>query len=465
MKLNNTALSLGVSAALVLTAGASYASIRAVPGEALLVPFAAADSGEATGGPVNDRDKIYTAVIINTPGYVGTDTVLDGYTMPNTKDNFTLYSAPDKMKVHWYAFDDRSKEITDGTFDMTPNDVYLWSPQDNNLREYIGYLVFADDVAKDGTKAATFGMSGNAFMLLEEGCEELGDPDTGLCVDGRRIEDQNLTLPVVPMSDGIDYCQTRPIGANGAVGECAVDTGKSNLAITYMNNVVAKAVTRPNGTGSKRNGVGHVSPLVAGVRTQAPFSGDADGAGGLYGYYVVNGLFSHYDGNWTHVFWFSENYDAREADPWAYDDEEVAVSCPEIPMPNELHGIVYADEENRVYDLIEGFKLATDNDGDTRFEDACLTAPGSSNCAAICGTGSTGFFGWPDNGFTQAAPGIGIMEYTFMAGPTDTSTAVFFQFLSNLNWDGAYDDTDIAVGRDFDVYDGGYQEMIELGKF
>jgi len=463
VKLNKTALTFGVSAALV--AGASYASIRAVPGEALLVPFSAADYGEATGPDVNDRNTIHTAVILTTPAWVGNDTILNGYTMPNTKDDFTTYNAPAEMTVHWTVFDDRSKEITNGTFDMTPNDVYLWSPPDNNLREYIGYVVFSDDAAVNGTEAATFAMAGNAFMLLEEGCEELGDPDTGLCVDGRRIEDQNLTLPVVPMSDGVDYCMSRdepPV--QGAVGQCAEETGKAHLAITYMNNVVALETRTPGGA-TRNNSVGHVSPLVAAVRTQAPFSGDDDGFGGLYNDYMVNGLFSHYDGNWTHVFWFSENAPTREADPWAYDDEEVKVSCPEIPMPNELHGIVYADEENRVYDLIKGFKLATDNDGSTRFEDACLTAPGSTNCAAICGTGSTGFFGWPKDGFTQAAPGIGIMEYSFEAGPTDTSTAVFFQFLSNLNWNGDYDRQDIAVGRDFDVYDGGYQDMTELGKF
>jgi len=461
-----SALTLGVSAALAVTAGASYASIRSVPGEALLVPFAAADYGEATGPDVNDRNTIHTAVILQTPGLVGNDTVVSDYTTPNVeRDGGGVYEAPDEMTVHWYAFTETSKEITDGTFIMSPNDIYMFSPKDANLREYIGYLVFADDVARDGTKAATFAMAGNAFMLLEEGCEELGDEDTGLCVDGRRIEDQNLTLPVVPMADGIDYCQSRPIGANGAVGECAAETGMAHLAITYINNVVAADVTRPDGTGARNNGVGHVSPLAAAVRMQAPFSGGPDGTGGLFYDVMVNGLFSQYDGNWTHIFWFSENDENRWADPWAYDDEETQVSCPEIWMPNELNGVVYADEENRVYDLIKGFRLATDNDGRTRFEDACLTNPGSANCAAICGTGSTGFFGWPKYGFTQAAPGIGIMEYNFEAGPTDTSTAVFFQFMSNINWDGSYDRQDIAVGRDFDVFDGGYQEMTELGKF
>jgi len=454
-----------MSAALALTVGASYASIRAVPGEALLVPFAAADYGEATNGGVNDDDVIHTAVILQTPGYVGTDTVLNGYTLPNTLDGGSLYIAPEEMTVHWYAFDERSKEIENGTFDMTPNDVYLWSPKNANLREYIGYLVFADDKASDGTTPATFAMAGNGFMLLQEGCEALGEPDEGLCSDR---SDQNLTLPVVPMADGIDWCQPRPLPGGVPVPgpiACAEDTGNAHLAITYLNNVVAA-----KGPTSPRNGVGHVSPLVAAIRTQAPFSGNAQGLGGTYSYFMVNGLFSHYDGNWTHIFWFSENVDDRIADPWAYDDDETESSCTTIDMPNELNGVVYADDENRVYDLIKGFRLATDNDGDTTFSDACLqngggVASAGENCRAICGTGGDDFFGWPERGFTQAEPGIGIMEYTLDAGPTDTSTAVIFQFMSNIDWDGNYAQRDIAVGRDFDVYAGGYQEMIELGKF
>jgi hypothetical protein len=467
MNMKKTSLALAVTAAFAVVSMPSHAVVGGVPGEALLIPFAAQDYGEPTGGDINDSENVYTSVIITTPSSVGTDTVLNGYTLPNILDGNDEYNFPDQssVTVHWTAFDEYSEEIANGTFPMSADDVYLWSPADNNLREYIGYVVFTDDSAKTGASAATFAMGGNAFMLLEDSCEALGDPDVGLCASS--ADDTNFTLPVVPMSDGIDYCMQRdaipPTPQPAPNLNCYADSvsGEPHMAITYLNNVVAqKAPTVVRG-----NGVGHVSPLVAGVRMQAPFTGDANGMGGQFQYVLVNGLFSQYDGNWTHVFWFSENDPSRKVDVEALDDDQTRVSCPTIPMPNELNGVVYADDENRVYDLVKGFRLATDNDGDTDFEDACLTTSGTPNCRAICGTGSAEFFGWPEDGFTQAAPGIGFMEYFLNTGPTDTSTAIFFQLMSNINWSGDYSDNDIAMGNNFDVYAGGYQMMLERGKF
>ena len=85
--------------------------------------------------------------------------------------------------------------------------------------------------------------------------------------------------------------------------------------------------------------------------------------------------------------------------------------------------------------------------------------------------------------FTQAAPGIGIMDYTLDAGPYRTSTGMFFQFMTDISWDtddiacppgqagnGCEGDGDPgapdtpAVGNDFDIYAGGYIPMTELGR-
>lgn len=460
MNTKKLVIATAVAGALAGASGAQ-ARIEGVPGEALLVPFAAASYGEPTDG-TNTSEEIHTAVIITTPWEVGSDTVLNGYTTPNVNLNGD-YVAPDDMVVHWYAFDEKSKEITDGSFPMTPNDVYFFSPQDNNLREYIGYLVFADDneQTRSGEAAATFAMAGNGFMLLEDDCEDLGSSSTGLCGSS----DQALALPIVPMSDGADPTTQAQRGSTctspgGVQRACNVEDGNAHLGITYENNVVSEEA------GYKRGeSVGHVSPLVAGVRMQAPFSGNAaNGEFGQFDDVLIQGLFSHYDGNWTHVMWFSDNDADRVADPLAYDDDETEVSCRDIPVPNELNIIVYADDDNRVYDMVQGFIYENDDDGDTSFEDACLKSVGNT-CRAICGTGSTGFFGWPDDGFTQAAPGIGIMEYRLEAGPYDTSTGLFFQFMSNVDWTDDYNDGDIAVGSDFDIYANGYQEMTELGKF
>mgnify|MGYP003572216271 FL=1 len=459
MNTKKLVLASAVTAALA-GAGSVQATIQGVPGEALLIPFVAADFGEPSNGRINDSDEIHSAVIITTPAVVGADTVLGEYTMPNTLDANELYEAPAEMEVHWYAFDERSKEIADDTFPMTPNDVYLWSPRAERLREYIGYLVFADDVARKGDKAATFGMAGHAFLLLEESCEPLGEPDTGLCAT---TADQNMVLPVVPMADGIDpLCGADP---------CSEEDGNAHLGINFKNNVVSFRTGNPTS-----DGVGHVSPLIAGVRMQSPFGAE------LQRYVYVQGLYSPFEGNWTHVFWFSENDDSRFADPVAFDDEEEDFSCEIIPLPNELNAFVYADEYEIVYDLIHGFKLATDNDGRTTFEDACLQTGGNiadagENCLSVCGNGVL-FGGVNSDGdyeFTQTAPGIGIMEYTLDAGPHRTSTAMFFQFMSDVTWDG--DDlpcTEVdqsgcspdvpAVGSDFDIYAGGFLPMTELGR-
>ena len=473
MNTKKLVLASAVASALA-AAGSVHATIQGVPGESLLIPFAAADYGEPSDGPVNDSDVIHTAVIITTPALVGTDTVLGQYTMPNTLNDFDIYEAPDEMTVRWYAFDEKSKHIRDDTFTMSPNDVYLWSPLEERLREYIGYLVFADEVAKSGEFAATFAMTGAAFMLLESSCEALGDidPDIALCNGGSSHSDQNLTLPVVPMSDGADpFC--------GAV-RCAEEDGNAHLGITLKNNVVS--FRNSIIAGSDR--VGHVSPIIAGVRMQSLF-GDVPQQ-----LVYLQGLYSPFEGNWTHMFWFSENMDGRFAEVVAWDDEEDSNSCEPLPLDNELNGFVYSDDDEVVYDLIKGFYLATDNDGSTDFSDACLQAGGGvakqgENCVSICGTRdlfgaaqTDGFYK-----FTQAAPGIGIMDYTLDAGPYRTSTGMFFQFMTDISWDtddiecppgqdgnGCEGDGDPgepdspAVGNDFDIYAGGYIPMTELGR-
>jgi hypothetical protein len=278
-----------------------------------------------------------------------------------------------------------------------------------------------------------------------------------------------LALPVIAMADGVDNCQDRalpswPAQQSGDFSCLATD--QRNLAITYENNVVA-TTTGTNGRPE------HVSPLATGIRMQGVFTGDADGVSSFYEQILLTGLYSQWDGNWTHIFWFSENSDDRSAEVYATNDEEVRVSCSAIPMPNELHGYVYADEDNRVYDLIEGFTIETLNT-DKWFGDACLTQngipnnrdPESNQCAEICGVGDiwqypSGRGDLPD-GFTAHAPGIGTMEYWLTAGPFDTSTAMAFSFLSDLDWDRDYN---VPVGSDMEIYSGGYQIMQELGGF
>lgn len=461
------------------------ASIHAVPGEALLLPMFVQDWGETNGNVQDpggaDEYKIHTAVILTTPAQIGTDTVLNGYTVPNllnAADNpdapwewNSPYTESDPGTVHWYAFDQQSKEVVNGTFKMSPNDVYLWSPQENNLAEFIGYVVFGDNVAADGTQAATFGLAGNAFMLMEAGCDELGDGSDGLCPGGPDDQDTNFTLPIVPMADGID-----PICPDTGY-QCSEEDHNSQLGITYTNNVVSYYTGKDSA-----DGVGHVSPLVAGVRLQAPFTGDPDTAlGGSFRRASVQGLYSPIEGNWTHVFWFSENWADRKLDPTWYDDDEQKRSCFDFPAPYELHAWVMQEADERIIDLVKGFEYGTDGKGDTKFEDACINSngvpvgvtEGEDECASFCGTGEL-FDGTertnpPESDtFTQALPGIGLIRYVMDAGPYDTSTGVFFSLMSDISWDSDNNDYGqdgtTQVSWDFDVYAGGYQPMIELGK-
>lgn len=467
MSMKKIGMTLAVSAAVGVSAMPAHAIIVGVPGEAMLLPLYA--QANQSG-----QDDIWTAAIITTPAQVGFETVFIDYTMPNLlkdKDgNPTEYFAPAKMVVKWTAFDEKSEHKDNGTFGMTPDDVYFWSPSRATMQQFIGYVVFSD--GGDGTTqnygtqrpnvASTFAMTGTAFMLLEESCDQLGDEEEGLCTS---TSGQALSLPMIPMADGVDHCQDRSQSswpAQQSNDFSCITNKKPHLAVTYQNNVVAASTS----TGSAR--VGHVSPLVGGIRMQGVFTGDANGVSDYYHEVLATGLVSPYDGNWTHVFWYSDNYAGRSVATDAVDDDETYASCIDIPMPNELHAYVYADEDNRIYDLVQGFKNEINSQSDQWFGDACLTAQGVpaqslDDCTVMCGLGDPGFFGWPQTGFTNHTPGIGLVKYWMPAGPYDTSTAVLFQFLTNIDWDNNY--SAIQVGSNFEIYSGGYQAMNELGGF
>jgi hypothetical protein len=454
VNLKKTALTLAVSAAVGAGAMQASANLTGVPSEAMLVPFMAQDYDEATGPPINDTDEVFSAVIVTTPGIVGTDTVMNVYTAPNTTTPLGVYTAPDEMIVHWYAFTEESEHLKNGTFEMTPDDTYLWSPRDNELREWIGYIVFADDAAKDGAEAASFVMTGYAFMTMSSSCSELGDEGSGLCPESDDTSEA-LTLPVIPMADGVDpLCDEPTVGY-----QCAEDAGNAAEGITLLNHVVSE---NPNPNSATRDRVGHVSPLAAGTRMQNP-NDPADGSAPTFANVVMQALYSPFEGNWTHVFWFSENLEDRTAQVDSFDDEENYASCPDLDLPNELNAYVYADWDNRYYDLIEGFRLATDNDGRTEFEDACVQTLGNvgdpgENCAPICTPASFNNRG-PRN---QEEPGIGMFQYTLDAGPNPTSTGVFFEFITHHYWGSS---RGTAIGNDFDIPVAGYYFMTDLGKY
>jgi hypothetical protein len=520
MKNQRTGLAVAMAAAAWMSVPA-HAAIYGVPGEALLVPFVAEDQGE---GRVDD-DPIYSAVILHTPCLAGTDTVLSGYTLPNVLDGNATYTFPgecqsggsdEKVQVGWYLYNADSVKIADGTFEMSGGDTYMWSPNFESL-ENVGYVLFTNANTRDGDEAATFALAGNAFLLIDSGALELGgepNPDG----ESSGLGDDNLdvaySLPVVAVPDGVDYCIPRPVagGFDGRfplatypaakIGTCSarVDQmtgvpqggpdGPPNLAITYLNGVVANFPPSPTpGNNPLSNYPGHVSPLVAGVRMQAPFSStNADGAagpldGGQFTSVYVSGLFSPFDGNWTQVFWFSDNAGysngpSRQVSWGVFDDDENYASCGPIFMNRELNAFVFADNENRIYDLVTGFDYQTDGLGASVFEDACLLENGLvkgdpdrplSECSKICSgaIGST-VFAWNDTGYTQSRPGVGVAEYRIDAGPYDTSTGLFFQFMSDIDWSGRADNDagldQLGIGNRFDVRDAGAQPMTELGK-
>lgn len=313
MKFQKLVLTTSVCAALASASGVVSASIPGVPGEALLVAPVVADPAVA---------GIETHIGLRVPINIGSDTVINNYTAPNTTTEGSVTTQVlDDPRIYWALYNQRSVKVEDGTCDVSPGDAVLWSTdpavqatqtairagllltgiQDRpdpvcgpTNPPRVGYVIFQTISGADG-QDADFAFTADASMSLDGFASDVG-------------------LPVVPLADGADPL---PDGSGYP--------GYKNEVIAggVYNNTVASAPVR-------------YAPVTAGIRFH---NGDGDLNEDRVTQMPVQGPWAG-NGMAAHVFWFNLNQADRSAFIDLYDEHEGQCSF-QIPLPDELNIYVY----------------------------------------------------------------------------------------------------------------------------
>jgi hypothetical protein len=331
------AIALGLAGA----GGPAGAAVLGGAGEALLVPLAVWSNGKflfpdpATGFTAPAfTPAVDTIIELIVPAAVGSDqipnvytarhttptSVVDGLAPPVSLDPGTVFNATGTVKVHWYWFNKRSAEPLDGTFLATPDDVIQISLTDlaqGRRENQPGYILFADDAAKDGSPA-TFSMFANAWLTGQISADFV-DIDGNL--QGLGFPLIGGSIPVLAMNDGQDPA---PYG----FGSCPPPNGIDS--VTYNSSL------RPCG----------IVPVSSGFRTN-----DSDG---IPQNFAFNLTLSNRILPTIHVVWVDHNLDSPSAikaqypanlavaDPSVsvevYDTDEVSCSDT-VSLPNEVNVI------------------------------------------------------------------------------------------------------------------------------
>jgi hypothetical protein len=305
MSFKKLALTTAVAAAMGATAVPSYAMVYGVAGEALLVPLVLTDP--ANPGVQNTN----TYVVLRTPTILGSDFVLNNYTTPNLRRNVANDTAitlnpqpPYGWQIHWTWFDPESKNPINDTCEASPNDVVIWTTDQDllDIQQDIdrgivqtgglpmtfcgdstlppaGYVVFQTGKGADGLEA-NFAMEGTSYITDNN----ITEYTVGL-----------LSVPVIPMADGEDPDQaneaTSPrIGANEVIQPGSAK-GQTQGVGTYPSPIVVSPVA----TGVRMNNGNPDTPirstaLSGGV--QGDYMQDQEGREGGYS---------------MHVLWFDRN--------------------------------------------------------------------------------------------------------------------------------------------------------------
>jgi len=373
MNAKKLALAAAVAGALG-AAGSASATIIGVPSEGLLVPLGIQGANYEGG---NVYVGAVTGVLIETPALVGADTIINDYTAPNTtKGGYTPPGTPGdwdgSMTVHYYMFDEKSEHVYDSIFVMSPNDVYFWTPPCSifnygeapcGSKNWIGYVVFADEAARKGGPA-TFVMTGQAGIALDLGW--------AIPEDGEIQVDDIIDIPVVPLADGDDAGGIR-IGNE----------------ITYSKQQLPR--------------IDDVVPLVAGTRYSGAPSTTTTIVTGLIP--IVPGALTFWGGPsaeiWaiSHVMWFSEN--GMHADIDFCDDEEWCVSCTDWTF-NEVNILKY-DVFGNMWDDVAWFKGALSHNPVVNQQKVPYNPKPAGDTCGVWGT---------EYSF-EDSPGIGMALYEF----------------------------------------------------
>jgi hypothetical protein len=311
MKFQKLVLASSVCAALAGASGVANADLLGLPGEAMLVTPVV-----ARGGDVNLA--INTNVALYVPSVIGSDTVINNYTAPNTTTEGTItVQTLDVPKIYWTLFSPDSTKIQDGTCEVSPNDTVLWTT-DPAVRQVeiaqraglldagildrpnpicgpttpfrFGYVVFqtvpgADGQVADFAFAASAGISAAPFGI------EVG-------------------VPPVPMADGAD----------------PLPSGSGFPA--YLNEVIASGTYGDQIPALPER----YAPVTAGIRFH---NADGDVVEDRVTSMPVSGPAGGFGFSW-HVFWFNLNQPGRTSFIDLWDDMEGQCSL-SLPLPRELN--------------------------------------------------------------------------------------------------------------------------------
>jgi len=320
MKFQKLVMATSVCAALSGVSGVASADVLGLPGEALLVTPVVSDPAVA---------GVETYVGLRVPGTIGSDYVINNYTAPNTTLAGTVTTQVlDDPRIYWALFNENSTKIEDGTCEVSPHDLVIWStdPAVQFLEQLqraglinagiidrpdpvcgptnpprTGYVIFQTISGADG-EVADFAFTADAAIDL-----------TGV------IGGINVGVPVVPMADAADPL---PSGSGYPIAVPGLE----------MNEVIASGTY---GDGIAKSPVRY-APITAGIRfdngnavatedraTQMPLVGPLGG----------NGLAAH-------VYWFNINVTGRTTFIDLWDDMEGQCSI-QFPVPRELNIWVY----------------------------------------------------------------------------------------------------------------------------
>jgi hypothetical protein len=323
MKSKKLLLASSICAAFAGVSGIANAGIPAVPGEALLVPLV------LTAGNT-DGIGTETYVGLRVPLTIGTDTIVNEYTAPHTTtagtsttQDVAAYPPAKVPRIYWAMFDEKSVKVDDGTCDVSPGDMTLWTT-DVNVREVqlrqragilqAGVLDLPDPVCGPGpTIRPRFAYV--VFQTMPGADGMVADfAFTGEAMARSSVYGATIGVPVLPMADGQD-----PLPVGSGTPE-------------FLNEVISG--------GTYNDGLPFqplkYAPIIAGIRmndadgnlaeqvvTQMPIAGPAGGSGLS-----------------LHVHWFDRNDANRIAYNDIYDDMEG--QCSETwPLPNELNLTMY----------------------------------------------------------------------------------------------------------------------------
>ena len=324
MKSKKLILASSICAAFAGASGIVNAGIPAVPGEALLVPLVL-----TAGGPT-DGAGTETYVGLRVPLTIGTDTIINEYTAPHTTtfgasttQTVAAYPPAKVPRIYWAMFNEKSVKVDDGTCDVSPGDMTLWTTdaavKEVQLRQRAMILDAGVQDVPDpvcGPNATTRPRFAYVVFQTVPGADGM-DADfafTGEAMARSSVYGATISVPVLPMADGKD---PMPVGSGTP---------------EFLNEVIAG--------GTYGDGIAFqplkYAPIIAGIRmndadgnvaeqvvTQMPISGPAGGSGLS-----------------LHVHWFDRNDAARLGYNDIYDDMEG--QCSETwPLPNELNLTMY----------------------------------------------------------------------------------------------------------------------------